>query len=784
MSALSWRDRRGVTGGRVGIIAASIVLLLLATILTPTGARAQDEVPESPFGPVDPQNWVDQADLTWDAYVPIRPEAWNQDTTSTATQNQYRTAIVLVDYPDQPILITQEPESHPFGNPQPGWEPVAREDVNQWYEDYYSVPNEYNGGQTLHGYWMETTHGRIGVTVDVYGPYTMPGKSFEYGIPDGSFNAPANTYCPQGHSCNRNIRNDGNVPFRAEVNATGGNCPGTAHSLCGYDNLFYVTAGHDESSTWQAFGEMLFSVREDVPASLGPPGATEGPVLNNSGQVMTNWATTRYVPWTSWRAAANHWPNASGGSSTQAESSGQSVFAHEFSHLRGLPDNYNNPFADNQRNFTGYWEMMSRGTFNGPGGTHNRWQVPNAGGSGLGPHHTLHFKNSLNAFGPGEQLTLGRDALLGQGGTAVIPLKAREYIPDGDLVGLTVNWTTNLTPSCAVQGIPAFYCLANNWTAYRIEVVDRVGNDSFVPGHGVLINQSRASGTPQVFMVDPNPEDINMVDFYRPDGTPVMVVRGDPRQLNDATFHAGTDSGSEYEMYDQYNGLQFYVLDKYENDKGELMYDIGVRRTTGTGSFVRGVELGDSTRVGVDPFNTQYDVDLTTTGAAGTGYFDSDIYRITSSIEGEGWSTWQPHDVVAAAAGETVPVSVTATREEGAAETATLTVTATSETDPTKSHTTVIEVLSPAAAADALADAVAEVDPTDAQWKLVRFVDRIEREIANENWSAACAATATYLAEIDRLAGLRPERNPLPPDAAEALRGAATEVHAALGCGG
>ena len=72
------------------------------------------------------------------------------------------------------------------------------------------------------------------------------------------------------------------------------------------------------------------------------------------------------------------------------------MFAHEFSHLRGLPDNYNNPFGDTDRNYTGYWEMMSRGTFNGPGGTHNRWQIPNAGGSALGPHHMLHFKNRLN----------------------------------------------------------------------------------------------------------------------------------------------------------------------------------------------------------------------------------------------------------------------------------------------------------------------------------------------------------------------------------------------------
>jgi hypothetical protein len=221
------------------------VLLLIATVLTPQTAQAQDDAEPAPYGPVDPQNWVDQEDLTWDAYVPIRPEAWNSDTTSTASESQYRTAIVLMDFPDQPFLISQPAGTHPFGNPQPGWQPVPASGVNQWMHEYYSVPNEYNGGQTLHGYWMETTHGRVGVTVDTYGPYTMPGKLHEYGI--AQFQSPLTQWCPQGDTCNRNIRTDGNIPFRAEIEAGGGTC---TNALCGYDNLFYVTAGHDESSTW------------------------------------------------------------------------------------------------------------------------------------------------------------------------------------------------------------------------------------------------------------------------------------------------------------------------------------------------------------------------------------------------------------------------------------------------------------------------------------------------------------------------------------------------------
>ena len=153
--------------------------------------------------PIDAQNWVDQAELTWDAYTPIRPDSWNDTTGSDGSVNQYRTAVILLEFQDQPMLITQPPGSHPFGNPQAGWTPVAREDAADWYYDYYAVPNEFNGGQTLHGYWMEDTHGKIGVDVEVFGPYTLPGKLHEYGIPDGSFNAPREAYCPQGDSCTR-----------------------------------------------------------------------------------------------------------------------------------------------------------------------------------------------------------------------------------------------------------------------------------------------------------------------------------------------------------------------------------------------------------------------------------------------------------------------------------------------------------------------------------------------------------------------------------------------------
>jgi hypothetical protein len=322
--------------------------------------------------------------------------------------------------------------------------------------------------------------------------------------------------------------------------------------------------------------------------------------------------------------------------------------------------------------------------------------VPNEGGSGLGPHHTLHFKNQLGVLTASDQATLERNTLQDQG-IAVLRLQGREYAPNGSLNGLTVNFGTggDLAGTCANQGYTdVFHCpnrVGPGYLAYRVEIVDRVGNDSFVPGHGVLISKSRNSSTPRVWIIDPNPEDIGMIDFYRPDGTPVPVVRGDPRQLNDATFQAGTRSGSEFEYVDTANGLHFYVIAVHRDANGVLSYDIGVRRTSGAGPFARGVALANPTKT---PRRTGFlatcTFPLTNTGQAGTGVFDSDIYRISAESSSTDWKAVLPNALAAAKAGQTVQVPVQVLRDpltdEGDARTV-VTLTAKSEADSSKTAT-------------------------------------------------------------------------------------------------
>jgi hypothetical protein len=104
------------------------------------------------------------------------------------------------------------------------------------------------------------------------------GKLHEYGMADFAPTAGPGSECPLGDVCNKNIRTDGLALWEASAG------PGI---LTQFDGVFFATAGHDESSTWQEFGEMKFADRDDVPDAFGPP---RDPGDNTT---LANWATTR-----------------------------------------------------------------------------------------------------------------------------------------------------------------------------------------------------------------------------------------------------------------------------------------------------------------------------------------------------------------------------------------------------------------------------------------------------------------------------------------------------------
>ncbi len=148
----------------------------LSPAATQTATGAQTAWP----APIDPQIVRDQDDMTWDDYKPIPGTTWN-DPTRVATVKTIRLAIICADFPDQPFVMTLPKHSDIYGNPQV--DPIKREDVVQYTQDFYTKPQ--SGQSRPHRsmqYWMEQSRGKIGVAVTTFGPYRMPLKSYQYGM--------------------------------------------------------------------------------------------------------------------------------------------------------------------------------------------------------------------------------------------------------------------------------------------------------------------------------------------------------------------------------------------------------------------------------------------------------------------------------------------------------------------------------------------------------------------------------------------------------------------------
>ncbi|MEU5880383.1 M6 family metalloprotease domain-containing protein [Spirillospora sp. NPDC047279] len=619
--------------------------------------------------PIDPQNYELPETMTWDDYKPIPGTSWADPAKAGSIKN-FKGAVVLVDYPNQPFVVTQPKNSTIYGNPTVVSD-VPNDQVAQFYQDFLNKPQALNNGHTLHEYWMEDSGGRYGVDLKAFGAYTMQAKDHEYGI--GQFQQASD--CPSGDTCFRDIRADARAAWVADV----------GEEVAGqYEFVFFLTAGQDESATWQEFGMMKFPTKEDVPDEWGPPDPS-----------MPNWASTRYVPWSSWQAASNHWPNAVIGapprSSTQAESSGMGVYAHEFSHILGIFDNYNNPYGNPPRRaYTGPWEMLSRGSFNGPGGPHSRWMIPSTGGGSMGAQHTLRNKLKLGIVDTDKVLQLDR-ATLPQDGTVVAKVTARAAQPgDGSLAGINLKMGTgpdaDRSPACDTA--KDALCDGGGYHNYTVEVVDRMGFDSFTPDSGVLLSKTKnQDDAPFIWVKDANPQDIDKVDYVLPNGQEVKMTIGDYRQLSDALLHAGTGSGSEYEYVDEANRLHFYVLDLKRDRKGILSYTVAVRSLDGAGPQRRGVQVGNGLALPAGSGWVKCTVPLRNSGKGGSGVYGSDVYRLSASAAGKGWTTHLPNELATAKAGGLAAVQVWAKAGPGADRRAKITLKATSESDPAKADT-------------------------------------------------------------------------------------------------
>ena len=264
------------------------------------------------------------------------------------------------------------------------------------------------------------------------------------------------------------------------------------------------------------------------------------------------------------------------------------------------------------------------------------------------------------------------------------------------LTGINIALTGgDRTPACNTSTTPD--CPGTGYNNYTLEIMQRIGNDSFTPGHGVLLSKTKNSDSPPfVWIIDSHPEDFNRVDFNRPNGEPSMVSFGDYRQLADATFNAGLNSGSQFEYVDTANSVHLYVVNVHKDAQGVLSYTIGVRSLAGAGPHTRGVFVGnDGQRTATKYATCNFRLrNKGTTAAVPAGqpedvsaYVTNDVYRLSASATGAGWSAQIFNELAAVKVGTAITVPVRVTPSAGSASSTTVALTATSESDPSKTAT-------------------------------------------------------------------------------------------------
>jgi M6 family metalloprotease-like protein len=640
----------------------------------------------APLPPLDPQRVQDQDFMTGDDYHPIPGRNWADP--MLKPKRAFRLAVVAIDFPDQPFVITLPKGSDLFGNPQ--IDPIARDDVARFYADFFMKPSQINHGHTINSYWMEQSRGGFGIThVDAFGPYRMPKPHWVYGLNEYG----QNDCTPDGSRANGQMEEDCDAIWRAAAGKD---------VRTNYDAILRIYAGYDETGVWLEFGQMKFNAKNDIPPEWGNPDTAR-----------PRWVPTRYVEWTSWLAGSQQWGLSS---IRQGENSG--TITHELGHFAfDLPDLNNNPYVRPfRRAAVGPWDMMDRGCFNGPGGPHRRWVVPPTQGAAMPAG--LMIRNRLeNKFISESQLVRLNRSGLARTGLAVADVTARAVDPlPGSVAGIFVRLDGPEPGDRTPPDDPAANPLSAgtpSYNFYSLEVVQRIGYDSFIPDNGVLIAKNKDSlsgwsGGPNAFnsyiwVIDAHPEDINLVDYIKPNGERVMRTIADYRQLNDALFHAGLESGSPYEWEDAPNRLHFYVVDIHRNEDGILSYTLAVRSLDGSGPQPRGVFLQAPASLTAGKPHTPFAFTLKNTGAAGAAdpsaypqgaatHFDRDVYRLSVSVEGQGWTAQLLNGLAAVEAGGSRTVTVYVSQENGASSSARVTLRAASESDPSKVATATVNV--------------------------------------------------------------------------------------------
>ena len=562
-------------------VLAALMILISVSVAWAAQPKGLDSMPE----PIDPQSWMFSRDMTWDMWKDNTAFNWKTDGGKIMPQTVKKGLLVLCDFVDRPFVVCSPAGSEQMGNPLIG--DIPKEDLVEFWESFLNDPKDtYNSGLnkgiTISEFWQENTQGRWKIELDAVGVYTLPGFEFEYGL-DTSMNH-ANDL-PAGFTRRSGLNT---LAINAAI--------ADGVDLDPYDFAFILHSGSTESGGWEEAGYMMFfdettiayeysaKFRIDQMKAAGITWANmaatdawlaERPVPAKGEAGRGWWAKTRYVPWTSWWAAAAIWSSSGSISlpgrtfrlSQQGETNGNGVFSHEFGHISTIADNYGSSIE--QRAYSGFWDLMCNGSMTGFGGNHTRYQIPNLQGGSIPAHMLTRTKRKLG-FLDDNQLCNVNYAVLSSGTPVITEIYSRTT-PVGDQFGAIYPELAAINDKVkagrAALGLRLYnfrdskgrvlssadwesdtFNGANWYDNYTMEVIDQVGYDCHQSDHGVMICKNRetlSESVPYAWLINAHPGGLDTVDFYTPVGPngepsqPKPFRNNDSNHLSAALFHAG-----------------------------------------------------------------------------------------------------------------------------------------------------------------------------------------------------------------------------------------------------
>ena len=234
-----------------------------------TAAVVAGPASAAPPAPIDPQNWSFQDNLTWADYKPIPGPDYRSGHADARAEphrgaaSKWRVALILVDYPDRPFTITQAAGAtdlrHAVGaraqHPARAGAAVLRR-LPQQAVSAEQLPDHE---PVLDGGLVRPVRRRARAVRPVPDaaeglpvPHRqLPERGRRLPEPDASRRRTRRRATRTSPTAARNA-------WLADIDADGAT-PGEVRR--DFDNMFWTSAGQDESGAWQEFGEMRFTAR-------------------------------------------------------------------------------------------------------------------------------------------------------------------------------------------------------------------------------------------------------------------------------------------------------------------------------------------------------------------------------------------------------------------------------------------------------------------------------------------------------------------------------------------